>query len=179
MRDFEAQMRFAFEQHLPVPLESATLGQVFKALLEFYRDQKYDWVVSDDLLLTIDVEFADSERMGGVLGWFGLSKPGDPINIVVTLERALDSIAETDEDDETETDPDDDRYESLLLELEYEIQAITDFKSFEGLYEDSTDYETLEEFVKSILENPAFQQLALLKPKLVSYIEDTDDAALN
>ena len=163
------EMRQAFEQQLAVPLESATLGQVFKAMLGYYQATKYDWALSDDLVLTVDVEFADSERISGLLGWFGLSKPGDALNIRATLERALDSIDET---DETESDPDNDRYESILLELEYEVGAVTDFSQFEGLYKDSTDYETLEEFVKSVLENKAFMELALLKPKAILYIED-------
>ncbi len=161
-------MRLAFLEHLTEPLQEITLGAAFKALLEYHRDQKYDWALADDLMFVVEVERSDPERATGLMGLFGLTKPGEPIAIIVALERALDSVS----NDETEIEDDTaEQYEALLLELEYDN---LDFSVFEDTYEDSTDYGTLEEFVQAVLENPAFKRLALLPVKRIEFVTDNE-----
>ncbi len=168
MNDVETVMRLAFLGHLTEPLEKTTLGAAFKALLEYHRDQKYDWALADDLMFSVDVERSDPERATGLMGLFGMTKPGEPIAIIVALERALDSVS----NDETEIENErEEQFESILLELEYDH---LDFSGFESTYEDSTDYETLEEFVQAVLENPAFKRLALLPAQRIEFVTDNE-----
>ena len=173
MSDSHTAMQQAYLERLAVPLEKTTLGQAFKALLEYHRDQKYAWALADDLMFTVNVELSDPEKAGGLLGLFGMTKPGEPTAIIVALERALDSISNDDtelEDDTTE------QFESIMLELEYDLNTLNqaELSEFAGVYEDSTDYATLEEFVKAVLENTAFQHLALLPAQRVEIVADNE-----
>lgn len=173
MSDSQTAMQQAYLERLAVPLEKTTLGQAFKALLEYHRDQKYAWALADDLMFHIDVELSEPEKAGGIMGFLGMTKPGEPTAVIVALERALDSVS----NDEDEIDDDTaERFESIMLELEYDANVLThnEIEEFSGIYEDSTDYETLEEFVKAVLENPAFVRLALLPAKRVEIVADNE-----
>ena len=173
MSDSQTAMQQAYLERLAVPLEKTTLGQAFKALLEYHRDQKYAWALADDLMFTIDIELSEPEKAGGIMGFLGMTKPGEPTAIIVALERALDSIS----NDETEIEDDaPERFESIMLELEYDVAILTqnELEEFSGTYEDSTDYETLEEFVKAVLENKAFKRLALLPATRVEIVADNE-----
>ncbi len=173
MSDSQTAMQQAYLERLAVPLEKTTLGQAFKALLEYHRDQKYAWALADDLMFTIDIELSDPEKAGGLMGFLGMTKPGEPTAIIVALERALDSISN---DDEEVDDDAPERFESIMLELEYDVGVLTssELEDFSGTYEDSTDYETLEEFVKAVLENKAFMRLALLPANRVEIVADNE-----
>ena len=173
MSDSQTAMQQAYLERLAVPLEKTTLGQAFKALLEYHRDQKYAWALADDLMFTIDIELSEPEKAGGIMGFLGMTKPGEPTAIIVALERALDSIS----NNETEIEDDaPERFESIMLELEYDVGILTqdELEEFSGIYEDSPDYETLEEFVKAVLENEAFRRLALLPATRVEIVADNE-----
>jgi hypothetical protein len=173
MSDSQTAMQQAYIERLPVPLEKTTLGQAFKALLEYQRDQKYDWALADDLMFSVEVELSEPEPANGLLGFLGVTKAGEPISIIVALERALDSIS----NDETEIEDDTiERFESIMLELEYDTDNFKpdDLMDFTGSYEDSTNYETIEAFVGAVLENPAFKRLALLPAKRVEVVADNE-----
>ncbi len=168
--DSELAMRQAYEARLPMPLEKVTLGAAFKALLEYHRDQKYDWALEDDLMFTVNLELSEPEKATGIMGFLGMKKAGSPTSLVVGLERALDSVsADDDEDDETA-----EQFEAVLLELEYDIGMFQqdELDEFDGLYEDSTEYDSVEDFVKAVLENPAFMRLAMLPAKQVEFVMD-------
>jgi hypothetical protein len=173
MSDSQTAMQQAYVERLPVPLEKTTLGQAFKALLEYHRDQKYPWALADDLMFSIDIELGEPEKAGGIMGFLGMTKPGEPTAIIVALERALDSISNDDEDVDDDAP---ERFESIMLELEYPVSSLTtdELEEFSGLYEDSTEYDTLEEFVKAVLENPAFVRLALLPASRVEVVADNE-----
>lgn len=162
-------MQQSYLERVTVPLEQLTLGAAFKALLEYHRDQKYPWALADDLMFSVDFEYGDPERAGGLMGFFGMTQEGAPTKIIVALERFLDSIPnEVEEIDDDEIQ----RYESLMLEFEFPASALDE--EFDGFYEDSSDYPSIEEFVKTIFESQAFTHLALLPAGRVEFVADDD-----
>ncbi len=162
MNAFELEMRQTYLSYLPVPLEQSTIGQGFKAMLEYYRDHKFTWVTEDELIFNIDVEIIPEEKTGGFLGFFQQIKPSQITGFKVSIQRMIS-------DNES-------REEGIILEWFYAAALFTEqyLLQIDGTWEYLSNYSTLEEYVKTILENDCFQEIALLPAARVMLSTDND-----
>jgi hypothetical protein len=157
------QLEQACLPYLTTPLEDTNFGDAFKGFLQFRQEHPQEWAKADDIMVSIEFEFTEPERVGGLLGMFGVTKQGQPQAVFVLLERVLDSVSN--EPEEANLDAPD-RSAVVSLELEYGAEVLEGLPLDENFY-DSSEYETLEEFVKTTLEDRLLQNVALLRPKRV------------
>jgi hypothetical protein len=164
------QLEQACQAYLSVPLEETTFGDAFKGFLRFRQEHPVDWAKADDILVSIEFEFTQPERVDGFLGMFGMTKPGQPQAVFVLLERVLDAVSNEAE----EIDPDSpERSAVVAFELEYGVEVLEGVSLDENFY-DSSEHETLEEFVKTTLEDSILKKVALLRPKRVELSFDDE-----
>jgi hypothetical protein len=157
-------------QYMSSPLSDITFGEALKGFLRFRQEHVVDWAKADDIMVSIEFEFSEPERVGGLLGMFGMTKQGQPKAVFVLLERVLDSIP----NDAEVIDPDaPERSAVVSLELEYGIEVLEDLPLNEHFY-DSSEHESLEDFVKTTLEDDLLKKVALLRPKRVEFNADDE-----
>jgi hypothetical protein len=170
MNDLENACR----AYLPTPLEQLSFGDALKGFLRFRQEHPVDWAKADDIMIGVEIEYEEPERMGGILGMFGMTKPDQAKSILVTLDRVLDSISNEAED--IEDDDQDGRSEAVTLEFEYEISHAQglDLDEFDYNFYDSSEHETVEEFVQEVLEDELLKKVALLHPKRVEFVTDDE-----
>jgi len=140
-------------------LSQLNLGSAFKAMLEFQRDVKFDWVDPewDALSLEWD-ELRDADASsGGFLGMFKSVTPGDLTGYRMLVSRTLEPL-----------DEDSTVFVILSVVLEYAVtdQEIVDFTANDQVI-DRHDFESLEDFVTHTLELSVFKALALETPRSV------------
>lgn len=159
--------------YLEHPLENTTFGQALKGILRFRQEVVFDWVKADDIMLSVDCEYADAKRASGFFGMLGITHQGPPEHIVVTLDRVLSSVANDNEDPDAF---DDEESKTLSLVLGYDISALDGFElqDLDGEYFDSCDYANVEDYVKAVLEHGWLQKIAALRPKFVELSAEED-----
>jgi hypothetical protein len=164
------QLKEACRAYLSVPLEETTFGDAFKGFLRFRQEHPVDWAKADDIMVSIEFEFTEPERVGGLLGMFGVTKQGQPQSVFVLLERVLDAIPNEAED----IDPDAPEQNAVIaLELEYGAEVLEGLPLDENFY-DSSEHDSLEEFISTTLEDSLLQKVALLRPKRVELSSDDE-----
>jgi hypothetical protein len=168
-----SELEQACRSFLPSPLEPTTFGDAFKGFLRFRQEYPVEWAKADDIMVGIELEYDEPERMGGLLGMFGMTKPEQPKSVLVTLDRVLDTIPNDAEDMDEDTDG---RSEAVTLEFEYDIAVAQglNFDEIEYNFYDSCEHETLEEFVQAVLEDELLKKVALLRPKRIEFVTEDE-----
>ena len=126
-----------------------------RAMLEFYRDVKFDWVapaeeddVTDELLVEIEVARTPGKAINPILALFTQPEPGPPEAVFLAFERDLTARDEEDV--------------YFYLELMFKPDGLDGLEEI-SLYADA--FESLEDFARELLGQASMRTLATLEPE--------------
>lgn len=136
-------------------LETLDAVSATQAVLAFYRDVKFGFVAppdegdpTDELSVEIEPEHAPGKEVNPLLALFVKPAPGPLDALILAFERNL-----------TATDDED---VFFYLELRYAPDGLEDLEAL-SLYAD--DFDSLEDFARELLAQPAMQALAATQPE--------------